>query len=178
MEDEATRTLELDTKTLFFSCKKRKLRPKYTGNIPRTLKRREKKEKKLTMRQTVHKLYNNWNRPESWIVNISHYMLLSFLKQFNLKSCLMTAKELQIWKFPDGNMVSKEYVKPNTSFSCNFSRPLTSYPKKRHSMRIPANLSQCLQKRRWGKRKEEGKKWNKLGWIDTQANHKHWLSKS
>ena len=65
-------------------------------------------------------------------------------------------------------MVSKEYIKPNSSFSCNFSRPLTSYPKKRHSMRIPANLSQCLQKRRWGKRKEEGKKWNKLGWTDTQ----------
>ena len=28
-------------------------------------------------------------------------------------------------------MVSKEYVKPNTSFSCNFSRPLNSYPKKK-----------------------------------------------
>ena len=54
-------------------------------------------------------------------------------------------------------MVSKEYIKPNSSFSCNFSRTLTSYPKKRHSMKIPANLSQCLYKRRWGKRKEEGK---------------------
>ena len=87
MEDEATRTLELDTKTIFFFPVRKEgwgqVHREYTTN---TQKERKERKKKLTKKQTVHKFYNIWNQPESWIVNISRYMLLSFLMQFNLKT--------------------------------------------------------------------------------------------